>query len=527
MALFDVLLGVVPGTAASRHRDGDEDAGDDDAEQHGADRGKGIGLARDRCDHEVQHDRRQHGQQRRDHHFLDRGLREHVDGAGIIRLFRARHDAGLLLELPADFLDHRLGGTADSQHRHAAEQVRQATADQQANHHVGVGQREADGLDAELALVDEVVEVRGVGCEQHQRAKAGRSDGVALGHGLGGVADGVERVGVLAYFLGQARHFGNAAGIVGDRAVGVERHHHAGERQHGGRGDGDAEQAGQDVADHDAGADQERRERRGFHRHREARDDVGAMTSDRGLRHRLDRAVVGAGVVLGDPHDQACDGETHQRAPEQRHAGELAVADLEHGTGADHPVGDEVDCRDRQHGGRDHALVHGPHDAAVGAEADEIGADDRGDDADAADGQRIDHQLGHQGRIGHEEDRGQDHGGDRGHRVGLEQVGRHAGAVADIVADIVGDRGRVTRVIFRNAGFYLADHVAADVGALGEDAAAETGEDGDQRGAEAQRNQRVDHVAAAGRDAGIEQDEEVAGDTQQGEARHQHAGDSA
>ena len=190
-------------------------------------------------------------------------------------------------------------------------------------------------------------------------------------------------------------------------------------------------------------------------------------------------------------------------------------------------VGDEPDRRDRQHGGHDHALVHRPHDAAVGAEADEVGADDRGDDAGAADGQRIDHQLVDQRRIGREEDRRQHHGGDGGHRIGLEQVGGHAGAVADIVADVVGDGGRVARVIFGDAGFDLADHVAADVRALGEDAAAETGEDRDQRGAEAQRDQRVDHLAAAAGDAHLQQHGEVADDAQQGEARHQHAGDRA
>ena len=44
-----------------------------------------------------------------------------------------------------------------------------------------------------------------------------------------------------------------------------------------------------------------------------------------------------------------------------------------------------------------------------------------------------------------------------------------------------------------NAGLDLADEVAADVGALGENAAAETGEDRDQRGAETERDQCVDH----------------------------------
>ena len=83
--------------------------------------------------------------------------------------------------------------------------------------------------------------------------------------------------------------------------------------------------------------------------------------------------------------------------------------------------------------------------------------------------------------------------------IGLEQVGRHAGAVADIVADVVGDDGRVARIILGNAGFDLADQVGADVGALGEDAAAETGEDGDQRGAEAEGDQRLQDRRASRR----------------------------
>ena len=98
-----------------------------------------------------------------------------------------------------------------------------------------------------------------------------------------------------------------------------------------------------------------------------------------------------------------------------------------------------------------------------------------------------------------EEDRGEHHGRDHRHRIGLEEVRGHAGAVADIVADVVGDGGGVARIVLGNAGFDLADEVAADVGALGEDAAAETGEDRDERGAEAERDQRVDDLAASAR----------------------------
>ena len=127
-----------------------------------------------------------------------------------------------------------------------------------------------------------------------------------------------------------------------------------------------------------------------------------------------------------------------------------------------------------------------------------------------------------------EEDRGQHHRGDDRHRVGLEEVGGHAGAVADIVADIVGDRRGVARIVLGNAGFHLADEVAADIGALGEDAAAETGEDGDERGAEAERDERVDDVAAFRVEthrAG--QDPEIDGDAEEREAGHQQPGDGA
>jgi hypothetical protein len=49
----------------------------------------------------------------------------------------------------------------------------------------------------------EVLQVVRVGREQHQRAETGRTDGVALGDGLGGVADRVERVGVVRTSFGR------------------------------------------------------------------------------------------------------------------------------------------------------------------------------------------------------------------------------------------------------------------------------------------------------------------------------------
>ena len=115
-----------------------------------------------------------------------------------------------------------------------------------------------------LQLEEELVAVGG---EEHDRGEAGRRDRVALGDGLGRVADRVERVGdLVAHLLGQAGHLRDAAGVVRDRAEGVERDDHAGHREHGDDRDGDAGQAGELVRDDDAGADDDHRGRRGLHR---------------------------------------------------------------------------------------------------------------------------------------------------------------------------------------------------------------------------------------------------------------------
>jgi hypothetical protein len=118
--------------------------------------------------------------------------------------------------------------------------------------------------------------------------------------------------------------------------------------------------------------------------------------------------------------------------------------------------------------------------------------------------------------------------GDDGHRIGLEQVGGHAGAVADIVADVICDGRRVARVVLRNTGLDLADQIAADIRALGEDAAAQTGKDRDQRSAEAQRDQRVhDRAVIGGITRELGQNGEVDRHAQQRQTGDQKPGNGA
>ena len=148
------------------------------------------------------------------------------------------------------------------------------------------------------------------------------------------------------------------------------------------------------------------------------------------------------------------------------------------------------------------------------------GPDDRGDDRHAADHERIERDPG---GLVEGEDAEQDHG-DRGHRIGLEQVGRHAGAVAHVVAHVVGDRRRVAGVVLGDSRLHLADEISPHVGGLGEDAASQSREDRDQRATEAEPDEGVDRRLGAVVEEG-RQRPVVARDTDQRETDDQQTRD--
>ena len=268
----------------------------------------------------------------------------------------------------------------------------------------------------------------------------------------------------------------------------------------------------------------------------EALDDVGAVPGLAGTRDRLDRAIVGAGVIFGDPHDQRGDREADEAGIEQVHAGEGAADAAGHGIDrsadlrveiGERDVESRVDRGDGEDRRGPKALVKRAHDRALGTEPDHVGADDRGDDADAADQQRQDHQR-HQQRRSAERERDRHHGDADGHDIGLEQVGGHSGAVADIVADVVRDHRRVAGIVLGNSGLDLADEVGADVGGLGEDAAAKAGEDRYEAGAEGECGKRGDDRAVVRLiTTGAGEVPEQHRDREEREAGDEEAGDGA
>ncbi len=278
------------------------------------------------------------------------------------------------------------------------------------------------------------------------------------------------------------------------------------------------------IGGKDRDADAQHRPRGGPHRDAEARDDVGAVTRGGGLRDVPDRRELGAGIELGDPDQRGGQCQADEAGAEHL---ELA-AGRSNGVVRNQPDGDEVEGDQRQAARDRQAFVERRHHVFHSRRRfDEEAADDRAEDRDGAQRERVEHRVD---RCGRDQQRAEHHGGDDRDRIGLEQVGRHARAVTDVVADVVGDHGRVARIVLRNAGFDLADQIGADVGAFGEDAAAEPREDRDQRGAERKADQRRQQLGqrravcqiSTGRQEPVERR-----NAEQPEADHEHPGDRA
>ena len=275
-----------------------------------------------------------------------------------------------------------------------------------------------------------------------------------------------------AHGLGKVCHLRDPARVVGHGAVRVESDDEPGHRELRHDRDPDAVEAlacGVVGAD-DADGDDDHGERRRLHADGQARDDVRRVAGLGCARDVLHRLPARARVVLGDRDEQ----ERHAE-PDQRRA--VQVPEAERTGVVRHRDRDEPDRREDR--GDDHAAVQRVDDRVLTtSHAREERPDHGREDRDAAERERI------QPEVCLVEADPEQHHGHRRDRVGLEEVGRHAGAVADVVADVVGDDRGIARIVLGNSGLDLPDEVGAHVGRLRVDAAAETREHGDERAAE-------------------------------------------
>ena len=196
-----------------------------------------FGADAELLEDEADHDRRADGDQARRDHLPQRAARDDVDRAAVVGLLGALHDARMLLELRPDVLDDDARGLADRLDRQAREEEHEHRADETSDEHFGLGEVDRGQL---RAVVLELVEIRR---EEQERGERRGPDRVALGQGLGRVADGVQAIGLLPNRLGLLGHLDDAAGVVGDRAERVHRQDVGRRHQHPHRRDRGAEDA--------------------------------------------------------------------------------------------------------------------------------------------------------------------------------------------------------------------------------------------------------------------------------------------
>mmetsp|Transcript_9173 Transcript_9173/g.22841 ORF Transcript_9173/g.22841 Transcript_9173/m.22841 type:complete len:837 (+) Transcript_9173:48-2558(+) len=507
---LDVLLGVVPRTASVGHGDGELDARHEAASEDAEDGVDTEEGAREERGHD-------HKGRRRDH-LLERGLGRDVDALLVVRLdealedtdarldglarlhgllakaseaVRAGSDDGLVLDLRAHLLDHGAGGLADGLHGHGREPVRKHGADEEEGEGHGLKHVDAGG---DLEAHDE-------GTVEGERHERGRADGEALADGGGGVTRGVECVGAFTDVLRQLRkgHLGDAARVVADRTVDVDREAGGEGREHAEGSDGDTVGvAEREREEDDDGEDHDRDDGRLVAK-REAVDDVSRGAALLARVGNLDDGAVGErGVVLGDEADHEAANDARRQADDNLHrgGGERGLRDAVEGElGREERHGEDGANRDHEDGGDDELALKGLLDLRLAL--DSVHGEERRDKADE-DARSGDAQREHEGgpaALGHEIGGrgGDDEGCAGGLGEGAEEVRRHAGDVTDVVADVVSDGGGVTGVVLRNVELSLANKVSTNVGGLGVDAAANAAEHGDGRAAEAVARNAVHH----------------------------------
>ena len=89
--------------------------------------------------------------------------------------------------------------------------------------------------------------------EEYESGKTGRADSVTFGNRLGGVTDGVKRVGNLADIFWKVGHFGDTAGVVGNRSVGVNGHNNTRHGKHRNGRDCDTVESGIVIRNQNSG----------------------------------------------------------------------------------------------------------------------------------------------------------------------------------------------------------------------------------------------------------------------------------
>ena len=441
VSVFNVFLCVIPGATGVGHGNCHQNTGNKSTGKKSA---KSFGA--EKTDSDGADDGKNAGKK----HLFQRSGSGDINAFRVIRFLGSFHNAGELMELTANFFDHLVGSFADGVHGQSGEEHGEHTAD------------EESGNDFRFQKVDggKVGDLR-IGYEECKSGKSGGTDGKAFADSGGGVTDSIKSIGDLTDFFGKLAHFGDTAGVIGDRTVSVNGNNGTGGGKHTDSGNGDAVKAECPVSAEDTDSDQKDRENGGGKTGGITADDAGAGAGLALTGNFLNRFVVAGGVILGDLTDRNTNDKADDNGDE-RHDASVEESTAEEEGSDDNDRGADVSTHVELFGG------------VIGLTVYEEDGNDGRNNTNSGKEQReqrtVDFGNGVNGVS-------KGNGGNDGADVGLEKVGAHTGNVTDVITDVIGDNSGVSRVIFRDTGFDFTDKVSADVSSFGIDTAAYTAEE--------------------------------------------------
>ena len=459
MAILNKLFGVIPGTAGVRHEDRKQNAGDERAGEKASERF--------RTKQDSNQQRGDNGHDAGNDHFVQGGSGGNTDTGSIIGFACAFENSRDFTELAADFFDHFIGSLGNRVHGHGRESKGKHSADQKSDHDVGGKYVNA------LFFQTDFLCVRDEECESGQRCG---TDCKTFAHGSGGVADGIELIRNLTNMVVKAAHLSNTAGVIRDRAIGVDGNSCAGGGKHANGCEGNAVQAvGNLIGNEDADTDENDGNPGTHHTDGYTADNRSSRASLGLIRNTLDRTVVTRGVDLGHVSYDKADNNTGNDGKRIEDTAEELQAQRN---------GRKGNQRRGDIGTHLQSCVR----VGVVLAADEESRYNGCRNTDCGDEQWIE-SAGFIKLAADQNAKGQRR--DDGTDITLKKVSAHTGDVADVVTDVVSNNRGIARVIFRNTSFYFADQVRSNVSSFGINTAADTGKERDGRGAEREAEKNV------------------------------------
>ena len=314
----------------------------------------------------------------------------------------------------------------------------------------------------------------GVSREQRQSGQRSGTDSKAFTDCSGGVAHRIQRIGDLTYAFRQFRHFRNTAGIIGNRTISVNGNGNAGSCQHTYSRQGNTinTQFGIGCAAHYKESNEygnrnkHNRQERRIHTYRQTGNNNRSMTGFSLIGNAFYGTVVSRSIYFSNFTNEQTYDLTGCNSPESIQVAKQGIGQVSSCGNSQDTCNIGTGVQSALRIGR-FAVTHIQN------------TDNRRNNAAQSQQEGVRNTFTAFKRYC-----AQCQGRDDRPYIGFEQVSAHAGHVTYVIAYVISDGGGVTRIVFRNAGFYFTNQVSAYVSSLRINTAAHTGKQCNGAGAQ-------------------------------------------